>query len=901
MYFSKIKLKNWGGLYDSELSLDLDERLNVISGPNESGKSTTLEAIRLALSTKASSRKQAVRDSQPWNTDLKPHLEIEFRTNGKDYRLEKTYLKSSGNASFSERLEQGEWTKLAEDDEAHSRFLKTLNLTESEEFFRTLWVPQGENLGLKVSEGLQTRLEEAVGAATSELGEMILEYAVKKVGNPDTDGWLTSKQRDPRTGSPWKTASESLQELREQLTDLQEEREKHFDRLEEISELREEQGELEEEFREKKEQLEDRKTRKEEWDEFRELKRKAASAEEWYQRLMKSKQGWDDQMDKIENKDKEIVALEGELEELEEKKQDLKSAEDEKRNRYKSTRKELEKLKTKESYLTMLRAQKLNERIEMLGEEIEDLKAPETGAFEELKIVHKELSRKRSQLEASELSIDFSPETEASGKLKVDGEEEGFELLSGEKMEKSAAKSFDLDLDGVGSLHVETGMERALEAKEEIKEHERRLQKAFKDYHVSDWSELEGLYKKAELKRDKKFQLSDVRDGLKLEDAESIDEKTLVNFREKHSEQLNRGFLTALNELEEGAIKNRIKSLASEIEKKEDRLEAQKEIWESQKGELEELQGKFVDAKNEMEREKRLKRREVERLIEIKEDITEFDERFVGINAGSMVPDADFDRKNEENCELYQELKKAWGEARDEKDELEHEAERNEPGGQEVTEGTLEELEGEVEKLDEQLRALDGKINRLQGRIGDTADGLHERIRSKKEEIEKVKRQLESHKKETRSHELLRLALKEAKERTSREYLEPIKEKVVPWVREMTGNRYESVNFNTDLKPDSMVRDRRNAEAGKGELSFGTREQLSFLTRLAMAEVIAGEERIPVIFDDSLVNTDSQRMKYARRFLKEAAESCQIILFTCHGDDYRWGGEANEIELNELP
>ncbi|MBS3765908.1 hypothetical protein KGY71_05245, partial [Candidatus Bipolaricaulota bacterium] len=76
---------------------------------------------------------------------------------------------------------------------------------------------------------------------------------------------------------------------------------------------------------------------------------------------------------------------------------------------------------------------------------------------------------------------------------------------------------------------------------------------------------------------------------------------------------------------------------------------------------------------------------------------------------------------------------------------------------------------------------------------------------------------------------------------------------------------------------------------------------LAFLTRLAMAEVISGEERIPVIFDDSLVNTDSNRMKYARRFLREASNSCQIVLFTCHGEDYSWKEDINKIELEELP
>ncbi|MFW6422009.1 MAG: AAA family ATPase, partial [Candidatus Bipolaricaulota bacterium] len=130
MRFKHIAITNWRGLYDAELALELDKGLNVVVGPNESGKSTLLEAIRLALTTKASSQKQSLRRIQPWNTDLKPHLELEFSVNDRDYRLTKTYLKSSDNASFAERLEDRNWTTVAEDDDAHSRFLHNLELRE---------------------------------------------------------------------------------------------------------------------------------------------------------------------------------------------------------------------------------------------------------------------------------------------------------------------------------------------------------------------------------------------------------------------------------------------------------------------------------------------------------------------------------------------------------------------------------------------------------------------------------------------------------------------------------------------------------------------------------------------------------------------------------------------------
>jgi DNA repair exonuclease SbcCD ATPase subunit len=78
-------------------------------------------------------------------------------------------------------------------------------------------------------------------------------------------------------------------------------------------------------------------------------------------------------------------------------------------------------------------------------------------------------------------------------------------------------------------------------------------------------------------------------------------------------------------------------------------------------------------------------------------------------------------------------------------------------------------------------------------------------------------------------------------------------------------------------------------------LSGGAREQLMAALRLAMAEVLAGvgvdpdtpsksgsPEGLPVVFDDSFVNADPKRMKGILRMLERAAErGLQVLVFTC--------------------
>lgn len=66
------------------------------------------------------------------------------------------------------------------------------------------------------------------------------------------------------------------------------------------------------------------------------------------------------------------------------------------------------------------------------------------------------------------------------------------------------------------------------------------------------------------------------------------------------------------------------------------------------------------------------------------------------------------------------------------------------------------------------------------------------------------------------------------------------------------------------------------------ELSGGAQEQISLLTRIGLAEVLAGEGTLPLILDDALINTDPERIRRVHRVLFRAADKLQVILFSCH-------------------
>ena len=74
-------------------------------------------------------------------------------------------------------------------------------------------------------------------------------------------------------------------------------------------------------------------------------------------------------------------------------------------------------------------------------------------------------------------------------------------------------------------------------------------------------------------------------------------------------------------------------------------------------------------------------------------------------------------------------------------------------------------------------------------------------------------------------------------------------------------------------------------------LSIGTREQLAILLRLAYADLLAEKRAsVPLILDDALVNSDDLRREKMKQILHRASKKHQIILLTCHGNDYRDSG-----------
>jgi hypothetical protein len=143
---------------------------------------------------------------------------------------------------------------------------------------------------------------------------------------------------------------------------------------------------------------------------------------------------------------------------------------------------------------------------------------------------------------------------------------------------------------------------------------------------------------------------------------------------------------------------------------------------------------------------------------------------------------------------------------------------------------------------------------------------------------------------------LLREALHEA-ERTQATHLGNV---LAPDLSErfqaVAGQRYSGVALSPHLGLEGIGAAGDQRELSR--LSIGTREQLSTLFRLCLAERL----QTALLLDDQLVQSDPDRMRWFRKALRETAgKGTQVVVLTCRPDDYLEPAESpspHVIDLN---
>ncbi|HMB52908.1 MAG TPA: hypothetical protein VKU40_06300, partial [Thermoanaerobaculia bacterium] len=137
-------------------------------------------------------------------------------------------------------------------------------------------------------------------------------------------------------------------------------------------------------------------------------------------------------------------------------------------------------------------------------------------------------------------------------------------------------------------------------------------------------------------------------------------------------------------------------------------------------------------------------------------------------------------------------------------------------------------------------------------------------------------------------------ALSAAREAARRAYSEPLRKTI-----EELGAGVFGDGFAIEL--DDELRVARRTVGGvtldTPRLSTGAREQLSLLSRLACAVLVAPGGGVPLVLDDALGNTDRRRTRAMAEVLARAGECCQVLVLTSEPERYQDVRGVHEIDL----
>lgn len=145
-----------------------------------------------------------------------------------------------------------------------------------------------------------------------------------------------------------------------------------------------------------------------------------------------------------------------------------------------------------------------------------------------------------------------------------------------------------------------------------------------------------------------------------------------------------------------------------------------------------------------------------------------------------------------------------------------------------------------------------------------------------------------------RAAQLLRSVMARHRDATRLRYVDPFRNQVERLGRIVFGDSFE-VEIDTALRICSRTLSGRTVPYES--LSGGAKEQMGIVARLAGAALVAKEDSVPVVIDDALGFTDTDRLAKMGAVFNAVGGDGQVIVLTCNAERYASVAGAHHIEL----
>lgn len=221
---------------------------------------------------------------------------------------------------------------------------------------------------------------------------------------------------------------------------------------------------------------------------------------------------------------------------------------------------------------------------------------------------------------------------------------------------------------------------------------------------------------------------------------------------------------------------------------------------------------------------------------------------------------------------------------------------RVEAAGVDVARTMLANAREAYERIDGEIRQARESLVAAEARLADRGeDGLAEERDEAIAERERIATQLADYRRRADARRLLFGTFKEERAASRRGYVAPLQKQI---------ERLGAVVFGADLGVELDDTSLRVVSRTLGSrtvpfesLSVGAQEQISLISRLACAMIVAPEGGIPIILDDALGNSDRSRLESLGAVLSLAGRECQVIVLTCQPGRYEYVGSAHVVAL----
>ncbi|WP_116131065.1 AAA family ATPase [Tropicimonas sp. IMCC34043] len=211
------------------------------------------------------------------------------------------------------------------------------------------------------------------------------------------------------------------------------------------------------------------------------------------------------------------------------------------------------------------------------------------------------------------------------------------------------------------------------------------------------------------------------------------------------------------------------------------------------------------------------------------------------------------------------------------------------------TGATLDRLNSARKATEERDRQIERDLAGLDSRIAlQAGEAVDEELAETWERLGAARAALDAVEFEVAVLQRLEAALETARQAARDRYVQPVLAELAPLVRMIWPEA--ELRFDADtLLPSGLVR--TGSEEPFDVLSGGTQEQIALLVRLAFARILARSGNpAPVILDDAIVYTDDERIEAMFDALTLQATDLQIIVLSCRQKAFRGlGGNSLAI------